>query len=254
MEKAALADVLAEIESNLMQISCPNFPSNVQLNYGYIQTGSLEGVRIVTVHRSSAGSTIKFCRTISQISYGVVMSHEDESIFQRHESLRKALAPSGGIFKRAVKDILAAGDDGNTVDRGHNPLVPLPSEKHGHGKIIFVIPLQGRYRALELFMERYERDFLLPSLKDGRLSHNLQVQLAIVLLGNDDQGDDLGLNLASAHLLRSYQNTYGSELLRYHVASTGDRGFSRGAGEVKVEFDRRNSYLNKQILLCYQLQ
>lgn len=234
VEKAAIADMLVDIEGNLMQISCPNFPSNVQLNYGYIQTGSLEGFRVVTVHRSSAGSTIKFCRTISQMSYGVVMSQEEESIFQRHESLRKALNPSGSLLERAMKDILAGGEnddhDRNMIDHGHYSLMPIQSAMHIYGKIIFVIPLQGRYRALELFMERYERDFLIPAQKNGKISDNLQVQLAIVLLGNDDQGDDLGLNLASAHLLKSYQNTYGSELLRYHVASTGDRGFSRGAG------------------------
>ena len=238
MEKIAIADMLVDIESNLMPISCPNFPTNVQLSYGYMQYGSLEGVRVTTIHRSSAGSTIKFCRTVSQISYGVTFFQELDNLLQKHESLRRAMAPLKGILERAMGDILAGGENDNSRgkilkdNQGNDPVYPPVSLPYQQGKVIFVIPLQGRYRALELFMERYERDFLKPAQSNnGRLSNGLQVQLAIALLGNDDQGDDLGLNLASAHLLKSYQNAYGLELIRYHVATTGDRAFSRGAGK-----------------------
>uniref|UniRef100_H2ZJ83 Hexosyltransferase n=1 Tax=Ciona savignyi TaxID=51511 RepID=H2ZJ83_CIOSA len=38
------------------------------------------------------------------------------------------------------------------------------------------------------------------------------------------------MNRASAYLLRSYQEEFGSSKIRYHIADTGKRQFSRGAG------------------------
>ncbi|XP_039250786.2 chondroitin sulfate synthase 1-like [Styela clava] len=243
VEKEAIASLLSDIEGGLLKQSCPQFPPNVQLNYAYMQYGSLEGVKIITVHRSSAGSTIKFCRTASQWSYGVTLFGEGDLPLGNTKLLKTALKSSVGLLGRAVGDLLGVREENEDVPGGGRnkfpkaprelpALIPpdtIPSANH---RIIFVIPLQGRYRALEQFMESYEKDFLKPAQDSANANvvDTRNVQLAIVLLGNDEQGDDLGLNRASAHLLRSYQNTYGSSLLRYHVASTGDRSFSRGAG------------------------
>lgn len=237
VEKEAIAAMLSDIEEVLLKQSCPKFPPNVQLNYAYMQYGSLEGVRIITVHRSSAGSTIKFCRTTSQWTYGITLFGEGDLPLGNHKLLRASLKSSVGLLGRAVGDLLGVREENEDHPGAGRPNIPkallepmaiqppdsISSADH---RIIFIIPLQGRYRALEQFMESYEKNFL----KQAKLGGKYNVQLAIVLLGNDEQGDDLGLNRASAHLLRSYQNIYGSNLLRYHVASTGDRSFSRGAG------------------------
>ena len=49
----------------------------------------------------------------------------------------------------------------------------------------------------------------------------------IVTLGSDDAG----INHAIAHLLQTYQNEYGSDLIQYHVSDSKSKKFSRGASK-----------------------
>lgn len=97
-------------------------------------------------------------------------------------------------------------------------------------QVLFVIPLQGRYNTLERFMQSYEKNFLIP-IHSGTVSDPLtgNVQLVFVIF-ESVSGDDLGINRATVLLIKSYQKTYGTDLLRYHLVSDSDRKFSRGAG------------------------
>lgn len=239
VEKNMIKTLLADIEGSLLHQACPNFPPNVHFNYGYLQHGTLEGVKVVTVHRSTAGSTIKYCRTVSQMTYAVTMFGEDSPL-KNHKKMKAVIESQQGIhdFFGVRDNPVLNGPAGAGARHKYQAAVPLQNSfstfPSRSSKIIITIPLQGRYRALEQFMDNYEKNFLKPALHTSVFDRDIQynVQLAIVLLGNDEQGDDLGLNRAAAHLLRSYQMTYGLQLVHYHMASTGDRSFSRGAGKL----------------------
>uniref|UniRef100_F6ZQD4 Hexosyltransferase n=1 Tax=Ciona intestinalis TaxID=7719 RepID=F6ZQD4_CIOIN len=208
-EQPTLLKYLSEIENGILKKSCPHLSSNPQFTHGYLWVLPQHGAFISVAHKGLVKGEYSYCTT-----------HVQEHLilfFVMFFVLRQSLV---GYF--VGEEIPPARKrlhhHSNTMVRYQEPVLPVSFDS-SKDRVLFVIPLHGRYRALELFMERYKRDFLNP-LKN--------VQLVIVLLGA--RGDEHDMNRASAYLLHSYQQEFGTSLIRYHIADTGKRQFSRGAG------------------------
>jgi len=192
----------------------------------------------MTLHKGDQSCGLCSCLTHVQVSYGVTLLNEGEGPIVEHPRLLQLLQKSNsyaGLFKprRGMWKMPHMTDTGGPQVFPDEAalLPPEPVPRASNDRIVFVIPLEGRYRTLERFMENYERNFLIP-LSHGGASPGFgsSVQLAIVLF-EPGNGDDSGLNRATIRLLDSYQKSYNSDLIRYHTITESSRKFSRGAGK-----------------------
>nr|CAB3230912.1 chondroitin sulfate synthase 1-like [Phallusia mammillata] len=235
-EQGALKKYLSEIEDQLIKIACPNFPLNgKKFSHGYLQAAH-NGFHVVTTHHGENCGYCN-CHTHAQISYGVTLLEEVNTTIDGYVNSTlyvKRQDSFGGIFgagqEKRWKPVNV--EEINKSRFKHEAIQKAPDKPLGveSAKIVFVIPLQGRYNTLERFMSSYEKNFLIPQ-QSGTMGDPLSdnVQLVIVIF-ESVSGDDLGINRATALLIKSYQKQYGTDLLRYHVVSDSDRKFSRGAG------------------------
>ncbi|XP_076812563.1 chondroitin sulfate synthase 1-like [Clavelina lepadiformis] len=225
-EQAALLRYLFEIESYNHQKSCPGFGKESQFVHGYLKVASGEGLILATTHRTYAGGKLRYCFTLAQASFGLIFLSENGlgGLSRKLKSfLKTSDLPDSLICKESDFDKSLSSKDfktGTEVAESAMCHKPVSADR-----VVFVIPLLGRYQALEQFMSRYESEFL-----RNRESKSSRVLLVVILFGNNDNDDELGLNRAALHLLKSYQKLYGPDLLQYHVANGDNHKFSRGAG------------------------
>ena len=206
---------MEEVEERFLKVSCPEIGKDPKFLNGYMKNTPYDGSYLFLSYEFFTSSGLKHCNVLVQIGYGILLSNE----------------VSSNLFSQVYKTARCATKDFKAPRGGLAPVLPsfCPSSSN-QPNVVLVIPLQGRYKAMQRFMESYEKNFLHP-----HAAHRLgspgatSVELVIVLLGGVN--DELGLNDAASNLLKNYQNTYGTSLIRYHVAATGDRGFSRGAGK-----------------------
>ena len=201
---------MTEAQERFLKESCPMLGKDPQFANAYLKSSPLDGVYLSITYKAYSSSGLNYCNLMVQVAYGITLSSELDSNLTAHVD--------------AVKNNCNKGFESVSLQ------LPLSCSFPDHPRVVFVIPLQGRYRAMERFMERYEKDFL---MSQNRLSFGFSgfpiVQLVIVLLRGGN--DDLGLNDAASNLLKGYQDKYGPDHIRYHVANTGGRAFSRGAGK-----------------------
>ena len=206
---------MTEAEERFLKKSCPALGKDPQFSNGYLKITPYDGVYLSITYKSFSSRGLDYCSLLIQVGYGVLLSNDDSATLLSQ------------VYKesKCASPIVKARNGGLAL--------PLPSFCRSSIKppnVVLIIPLQGRYKAMQHFMELYEKNFLLPRSRSLSSSPDTaKVQLIIVLLG--ETKDELGLNDAAANLLKNYQRTYGSSLIRYHMAASGDRDFSRGAGK-----------------------
>nr|XP_002130637.1 chondroitin sulfate synthase sqv-5 isoform X1 [Ciona intestinalis] len=232
-EQPTLLKYLSEIENGILKKSCPHLSSNPQFTHGYLWVLPQHGAFISVAHKGLVKGEYSYCTTHVQVSFAVTLLGEKDHPLSEHPLIAPSLVKRQSLVGYFVGEEIPPArkrlhHHSNTMVRYQEPVLPVSFDS-SKDRVLFVIPLHGRYRALELFMERYKRDFLNP-LKEGKIANTLSgnVQLVIVLLGA--RGDEHDMNRASAYLLHSYQQEFGTSLIRYHIADTGKRQFSRGAG------------------------
>ena len=199
------------MKERFVRETCPELGKDPQFVNGYLKTPVGDGVYLSMTYRGYDSGGAKHCNVLVEANYGVTLFNE-----------------VGANLSQALLNA-ACSTSVNQLEKKQSP----PSLQCSiQDRVVMIIPLSGRYKAMKRFLERYERDFFKPLDRTGLLpgfTSRFSVQLVIVLLSGE--GDELGLSDAAANLLRSYQRAYGSHLLRYHIADTEGRAFSRGAGK-----------------------
>jgi len=214
-EKSILWKWMAEVEERFLKESCLDLGKDPKFVNGYLKNTPYDGTYLFLTYEFFTSNGLKHCNLLVQVGHGILLSN----------------VVSADLLSRVHKSTKCSAKDGKPSKLGLAP--PLPSfcpSPADQPAVVVVIPLQGRYKAMQRFMDRYEKNFLHPHVRSRwGSSESPPIQLVIVLLGGNN--DELGLNDAASNLLKNFQNTYGTSLIRYHVAASGDRVFSRGAGK-----------------------